>query len=535
MHCASTHFPERKNKTMSKKFKELFLVVAVLIILVSMAAGQDINSFQVEKNTAPQEYNRMIFGQFIEHFHRQIYGGIFTDGKESSELLDEHGFRKDVIEALKELKIPIVRYPGGCFVSSYHWVDGVGPKRQPSYDKAWGVEDPNTFGTAEFVLWCKAIGAEPFICTNAGTGTPEEMSDWVEYCNLNIGKWGRMRIEHGYPKPFHVKYWSVGNENYGAWEVGAKTVGEWGPFVRESAKMMKQVDPSIKLFAAATANEDWTLPLLQQAGTYLDYVSIHGYWDVLNSNNNPSGYLACMMKTQAPEIAIQRTIAILEKAKLRGKVKIAFDEWNLRGWHHPTFPCGEADKSRIQDRDKNDINSTYTMADAVFSACVLNSFIRNCRDVEIGGFSPVVNTRGALFVHPKGIVRRTTFHVLSMYANKLEKNVLPIRLNSEKLVRGNQSVPVLDAIVTCNDAKNRFVVAVVNKSPDKTVEFAPDFESLTGSLPQTVSATILNGSSPDDYNDIEAENRVVPKEITLEIQDGKIILPPHSLTFIKLQ
>jgi alpha-N-arabinofuranosidase len=158
----------------------------------------------------------------------------------------------------------------------------------------------------------------------------------------------------------------------------------------------------------------------------------------------------------------------------------------------------------------------------VFSACVLNSFIRNCKDVEIGGLSPIVNTRGALFVHPKGIVRRTTFHVLSMYANKLEKNVLPIRLNSEKLVRGNQSVPVLDAIVTCNDAKNRFVIAVVNKSPDKAVEFAPDFELLTG-------------SSPNDYNDIGSENRVVPKETTLKIKDGKIILPPHSLTFVELQ
>jgi alpha-N-arabinofuranosidase len=132
----------------------------------------------------------MIFGQFIEHFHRQVYGGIFEPG---SPLSDRDGFRTDVVEALRELKIPIVRWPGGCFVSSYHWLDGVGPDRQPAYDKAWGV-DPNTFGMVEFVKWCRLIGTEPFICINSGMGTLEEMSDWVEYCNLNIGKASQLRF-----------------------------------------------------------------------------------------------------------------------------------------------------------------------------------------------------------------------------------------------------------------------------------------------------------------------------------------------------
>jgi len=519
----------KENDMTKQHFTKLFLFFAVLFASSSAVLGQ--NNLQAEKEAKPQEYNRMIFGQFIEHFHRQIYGGIFEP---NSPLSDENGFRKDVIEALKELKIPIVRWPGGCFVSSYHWLDGVGQNRQPAYDKAWGVEDPNTFGTAEFVKWCRLIGAEPFICTNAGTGTPEEMSDWVEYCNLNIGKFARMRKSHGIEEPLNVKYWSVGNENWGGHEIGAKTVGEWGPFVRESAKMMRNVDPNIKLFAAAMSNEGWTLPLLQNAGHHLNYVSIHGYWDGLWQNNNPAAYIDCMMRTEQPAWEITSTIKILEKAKLRGRVKIAFDEWNLRGWHHPTFPGGGADKSRIVDRDKNDINATYTMADALFSACFLNTCLRNCGDVEIGGFSPVVNTRGALFVHPKGIVKRTTFHVLSMYANKLEKNVLPVTLNVERLTHNNQSVPILDAVVTCNDAKNHFVIAVVNKSPEQPIDFAIDFASLNAAIPQTVSATILNGSSPDDYNDVGAENRVIPKATVLEVKDGKITLPPHSLTFVEL-
>ena len=182
-------------------------------------------------------FNRMLFGQFLEHFHRQVYGGVFDPG---SPLADERGFRKDVIAALRQLQVPIVRWPGGCFVSSYHWKEGVGKDRQPSFDKAWGVEDPNAFGTDEYVLWCRAIGAEPYICTNAGTGTPEEMSDWVEYCNLkDEGRYAHLRQANGFSEPHRVQYWSVGNENYGSWEIGAKTVAEWGLLVRESAKMMR--------------------------------------------------------------------------------------------------------------------------------------------------------------------------------------------------------------------------------------------------------------------------------------------------------
>ena len=496
--------------------------------VVSQKVGN--NSFSVRKTSVPIVYDRMIFGQFIEHFHRQIYGGIFEP---DSPLSDENGFRKDVIAALRELQIPIVRWPGGCFVSSYHWLNGVGPERYPVYDKAWQVEDPNTFGTVEFVKWCRLIGAEPFICTNAGTGTQEEMSDWVEFCNLNIGKYGRLRQTFGIKEPLNVKYWSVGNENYGSWELGAKTVEEWGPLVRESAKLMRNTDPDIKLFAAATADEEWTLPLLKAAGHLLDYVSIHGYWDRLHFKNAPASYIDCMMRTDLPAQSIASTISILKKTDLRGRVKIAFDEWNLRGWHHPGH--GSAGRMDIEARDKNDINSTYTMADALFSACFLNTCLRYCEDVAIGGFSPIVNTRGALYVHPKGIVKRTTFHVLKMYAEKLEKNYLPVELNSELLVHNTLSTPIIDAVVTCNDSKTNFVIAVVNKHPEKAVAFAPDFQSLTGHIPEKVSAVILSGLSPDDYNDIGTENRVVPEEKMLEIRKGSVSLPPHSLVMLNIR
>lgn len=224
--------------------KHLIATVLLSIILIPSLFSQNHSSaaLTIDFESRPHEYSEMIFGYFIEHFHRQIYGGIYEPG---SKLSDEQGFRKDVVDALRELKVPVVRYPGGCFVSTYHWKKGVGENRIPVYDKSWHVEDPNTFGTDEYIAWCKKIGAEPYICTNAGTGTPEEMSDWLEYCNLNVGEYGRMRIANGYPEPHKVKYWSIGNENYGSWELGAKTADEWSYLVRESAKLMLSVDQDI--------------------------------------------------------------------------------------------------------------------------------------------------------------------------------------------------------------------------------------------------------------------------------------------------
>ncbi|MDL2309574.1 hypothetical protein LJC39_00395 [Parabacteroides sp. OttesenSCG-928-B22] len=483
------------------------------------------------ENREKIKYNPMIFGQFIEHFDNQVYGGIYDPGSKFS---DEDGFRIDVMEALKELKMPIIRWPGGCFVSTYHWLDGVGPERTPVYDKTWQVEDPNTFGTDEFIKWCRKVGTEPYICTNAGTGTPEEMSDWVEYCNLTVGKFGRMRANNGHPEPYDVKYWSVGNENWGGHELGARTVEEWGPMVRESAKLMRSVTKDLKLFAAATSNKDWTMPLLKAAGQHLDYISVHGYWDPAFHVNNISPYLECMMRTERPEEDIQRTINILEEAGFADRIKIAYDEWNLRNWHHPWH--GDFRRGfELEARRKNDIQSTYTMADALFSACFLNSCLRNADYVEIACFSPVVNTRGAIFVHPEGILKRTTFHTLYMYANWLEEYIVPVESSVEKLTSGNNSTNVLDVILTSDEAGKRYVYVIVNKDPKRDIDLRLDFEGLGKKAPKTLSGQVLSGKSPDDYNDIGAENRVVPEKKNFKVKNGAVTLPPHSLTFITVE
>ena len=490
------------------------------------------NSVRVIADSARVKYSRMIFGQFIEHFDNQVYGGIFDPG---SKFADSDGFRTDVIEALREIKTPIVRWPGGCFVSAYHWMDGIGAERIPTYDKAWQVEDPNTFGTDEYVAWCRKIGAEPYICTNAGTGTPEEMSDWMEYCNLTMGKFARMRVQNGHTEPYNVKYWSIGNENWGGHEIGAKTVDEWGPLVRESAKLMRSVTKDAKLFAAATSNKDWTMPLLKAAGQHLDYISIHGYWDPAFHYNNISPYIDCMMRTDAPENDIRRAIDILEEAGFGGgKIKIAYDEWNLRNWHHPWH--GDFRRGfELEARRKNDIASTYTMADALFSACFLNACLRHSDIVEIACFSPVVNTRGAIFVHPDGILKRTTYYTFYLYANYLKDYIVPTLTTVERLEHGGQSTGVLDIILSSDEAGKGYVCAVVNKDPERPVSLSIDFKSMGKEVPREIEGKVLSGRSPDDYNDIGAENRVVPQDRRFKVKDSSVTLPPHSLVFLSIK
>lgn len=476
-------------------------------------------------------WNRMIFGQFLEHFHRQVYGGVFEPG---SPLADRAGFRMDVIEALRELKVPIVRWPGGCFVSGYHWQDGVG-KRSVAYNKAWGVEEPNTFGTDEFVQWCRMIGAEPYICTNAGTGTAEEMSDWVEYCNLPTqGKYARMRIADGHPEPYNVRYWSIGNENYFSTEIGSKTIDEWESLVRTSAQLMRAVDPGIKLLAAATLKGDWTTRMLREAGKSLNYISIHGYWDALWQRNTvPADYLHCMARCGQPERQIERAIELVEDAGFGDRISIAFDEWNLRGWHHPGFPGGGADKlDLIRERDENDRNEVYTMADAVFSASFLHGCLRHAKKVQMACMAPVVNARGPLFVYPKGIVRRTTFHVLRMYSDLLQPNVLANTVTGEDLVVGEDRVPVLDAVTSRNSDGKQVTMAFINRHPSRPALLKLD---LRGSrMPAQCRLTVLSSDSPDAFNDVSNPGRVKPDTATVPLREGSLVLPPHSVSMAEL-
>lgn len=486
--------------------------------------------------TAPSQVaSPMLYGGFIEHFHRQIYGGLFEPG---SALSDERGFRKDVIAAMKELKLSVVRWPGGCFVSGYHWKDGVGRNRKPVADPVWGATDPNTFGTDEFVEWCRLVGCEPYICTNAGNGTPKEMKEWVQYCNRSEGEYAELRKAGGHEKPFNVKFWSIGNENYGPWEIGRKDADEWGPLVDESARLMREADPSIQLAAAATKKEDWSLPLLAAAGKHLQYIAVHEYWHGFWSKNGTPLFKDSIKVSEGPEKTLQTMLGILDKAGCRGRVKIAFDEWNLRGWHHPGFPRkkvlapdDQAGADFVAKREINDIASQYTMADALFSASFFNACLRHCDDVGMSNIAPIVNTRGPLYVHPKGIVKRSTFHTIAMYANLLEDHVGKVAVDSSSFGGGKQAIPVIDAVATVDGSGRKWALAMVNRDPENSAACTVTLGAKP--LDGAYEATILSGDSPEAFNDIEHPDRVLPEKKQLVFTKGTAQLPAHSLTIVR--
>lgn len=480
----------------------------------------------------------MIYGHFIEHFHRQIYGGIYDP---ENPLSDEDGLRTDVLDAMRHIKVPVLRWPGGCFVSSYHWKDAVGEKRTPFFDKAWRVEDPNTFGTDEYVNMCRKIGCEPYICTNAGTGTAEEMSDWVEYCNLeNEGQYARWRIANGCEKPHKVKYWSVGNENYGAWEIGAKSAEEWGRLVAEASKMIKHVDPETELTAAALTDLDWNINLLRMSGQFLDWISIHRYWDDVHEHNDLADYETVMAFTNHTGDSIRKVRGLLEAMGLEKKIRIAFDEWNLRGWCHPnahTVSQGVTKEDYLYPRDLNDDNSKYTMADAVFSACFLNECNRNCDIVGMANFAPIVNTRGCIYTYKEGIVLRSTYHVFDLYVNYLGDVILDAWSEGMKSMEARNSASgqtetteLLDVLATEFSDREGAALAIVNKHPDEAQEITLDLEAEGEAVLYYIA-----GSSTESYNDVDREEVHIQREDMGVYTPGmRVSVKPHSVGVIQI-
>ena len=480
----------------------------------------------------------MIYGHFIEHFHRQIYGGIYDP---ENPLSDEDGLRTDVLDAMRHIKVPVLRWPGGCFVSSYHWKDAVGEKRTPFFDKAWRVEDPNTFGTDEYVNMCRKIGCEPYICTNAGTGTAEEMSDWVEYCNLeNEGQYARWRIANGCEKPHKVKYWSVGNENYGAWEIGAKSAEEWGRLVAEATKMIKHVDPETELTAAALTDLDWNINLLRMSGQFLDWISIHRYWDDVHEHNDLADYETVMAFTNHTGDSIRKVRGLLEAMGLEKKIRIAFDEWNLRGWCHPnahTVSQGVTKEDYLYPRDLNDDNSKYTMADAVFSACFLNECNRNCDIVGMANFAPIVNTRGCIYTYKEGIVLRSTYHVFDLYVNYLGDVILDAWSEGMKSMEARNSASgqtetteLIDVLATEFSDREGAALAIVNKHPDEAQEITLDLEAEGEAVLYYIA-----GSSTESYNDVDREEvRIQREDMGVYTPGMRVSVKPHSVGVIQI-
>jgi len=473
------------------------------------------------------DIDRNVFGGFVEHLGRCVHGGIYEPG---SPRADADGIRTDVLEAAQRLRYANIRYPGGNYVSAYRWRDGVGPleERPPRYDPAWDSMEPNTFGTNEFVAWCRRLGAEPYLVVNAGDGDMREARDWVEYCNgTRPSSLTRLREAHGSPEPHRVRYWGVGNEVDGPWQVGFKTPEEYARTYLEFAKVMRWADPNIRLLASAVSLWDDADPveriqlLVEQAPDHVDYLSLH--WYVGDKDGDLPAYLAIseLMEDRLTGVeGLSRALTLQRRPK--PPIPIAVDEWNV--WYRATPDA--------RDPAFNGLEETYDLADALVVAMHLNAFIRHCRSVRMANLAQLVNVIAPMVTTPDDLLLQTTYFPFELYSTTAGPIAIDAWAACDTFTGGEHTgVPYLDVSATLDDDRRSVSVFAVNRRLDgpSEVELA-----LGGArFGDEVEVRTIAGSDPKATNTWQERARVSTVTTTLQTEHGASVvctLPPHSVT-----
>jgi alpha-L-arabinofuranosidase len=486
---------------------------------------------QLERTLGDIDHN--IFGGFAEHLGRCIYGGIYEP---DSPLADKNGLRTDVLEALRRLNMPVMRYPGGNFVSGYRWRDAVGPKeeRQARMELAWHDLEPNTFGTNEFVDFCRKINSEPYMAVNCGDGDMRDARDWLEYCNGSKDTaLVKLRKQHGYDKPHNIKYWSIGNEVDGPWQIGMKTPEEYARAYVEYAKVMKWTDPNIKLLAAAVSLWDtqWVerIQRLMEHADYfkkfgspnlIDYIAIH--WYVGNdskrgfADDDFASYMAISERFEDHISSTEGIIRAMSAAlKLEKDIPIAVDEWNV--WY------------RVHNEGK--LEEIYNLEDALVVAMHFNSFIRHAKTVKMANIAQIVNVIAPIMTNPDGMVLQTTFYPFEIYSKTCGKTALDVHWSGNTFsAAGFNGLRTLDVSATLDEKTKKLAVYAVNRSQKKSQDVTVNL--VDGKFKGKVQSYVVNGSNIKDANTFKTPNKVGTKEASLKAKGSTFTttLEPHSFT-----
>ncbi|WP_112182337.1 MULTISPECIES: alpha-N-arabinofuranosidase [Paraliobacillus] len=433
----------------------------------------------LDKNYQIAKVDERIYGSFIEHLGRAVYGGIYEPGHPEA---DEQGFRKDVIELVKELQVPIVRYPGGNMVSAYNWEDGVGPKkdRPRRLELAWRTTETNEMGTNEFVDWAKKANSDVMMAVNLGTRGIDAARNLLEYTNHPSGTYySDLRRSHGYEQPHNIKTWCLGNEMDGPWQVGHKTAYEYGRIAQETGKAMKLVDPSIELVACGSSNTgmptfpEYEATTLDIAYNEIDYISLHQYYG--NRSNDTANYLA---KNMDMDHFIKTVISTCDyiKAKHRSKksINLSFDEWNV--WYH----SNDADK-KIEPWSiaPPQLEDHYNFEDALLVGSMLITFLQHADRVKMACLAQLVNVIAPIMTENNGRSWKQTIFYPYMHASIYGRgfSLKPILTSPKYDSKDFTDVPYIDSAAVYNEEKEEVTIFIVNKHLESSIPIDIDVRS----------------------------------------------------------
>jgi len=433
----------------------------------------------VDKDFVIGEIDKRLYGSFIEHLGRAVYNGIYEPGHPTA---DAQGFRGDVLALVKELQVPIIRYPGGNFVSGYNWEDSIGPKseRKRRLELAWRTIETNEFGLGEFVDWSRAAGTEVMMAVNLGTRGIDAARNIVEYSNHPGGTyWSDLRRSHGYERPHGIKTWCLGNEMDGPWQIGHKTAAEYGRIALESAKVMKWVDPSIELVACGSSNRDmptfpeWEATVLDHTYEHVEYLSMHTYYG--NADNDTPTFLA---RSVQMDDFIRTLIATCDymKAKKRSAktMYLSFDEWNV--WYHSHAADAAREPWDIAPPQLEDI---YTHEDALVVGCMLISLMKHADRVKMACLAQFVNVIAPIMTATGGGAWRNTIFYPFLHASVYGrgKALVPLVKSPKYDTKSITDVPYLEAVAVHNEEAGEVTVFAVNRHLTEALPLEVDLRS----------------------------------------------------------
>ena len=480
--------------------------IQLLLGSSALAAAPAAARIKVDTDRVIGEVHPHIFGNFAEHLGRCVYGGIYDPG---NPLSDGDGFRKDVMQAVRELGVSLLRWPGGNFVSGYDWKDGIGPQAQrpPRPDHAWGALESNQFGTDEFLRYCERVGTEPYICINAGLGSIDDARAWVEYCNESRDThWARKRRANGRELPWNVKYWGLGNEIDGPWQLGFKSAEDYTKFALEAAKAMRRQDPSIKLIAAGSSNFrpgtdwiGWNRAVLAKLKDQADYLSLHTY--VKPRGDKPlEEFLSASRELDSRIEIVQGLIREAQTGEANPRpIAIAFDEWNVCCRTAPANDL-EVSKTGLEDR--------YAFEDALAMGIFLNSFIRHANVVKMANLAQLVNAIAPIMTSKSGLFRQPIFFPIAEYGKQRGNQSLDLLVRAPASASSGGGLPVLDVSGTWNAASHDLVINVVNRSAEKDI--ATQIELAEGRLEQKVNVWQMNSPDMKATHDFGSDRTLQP-------------------------